>query len=148
MVESLAARPGEWREHVRHDPDRRYYTELIRDERLSVWLLCWGPEQDTGYHDHDRSSGAVAVVAGAVREERLAVGGATVSRTVDAGGSFDFGPEDIHRVMHAGDVPAVTLHAYSPPLEALGAYLVEPSGLLRRFVQPASEELAPLAGTR
>jgi predicted metal-dependent enzyme (double-stranded beta helix superfamily) len=145
LVETLAARPEEWREHVHHDPERRSYAEILRDDDVSVWVLCWGAEQDTGFHDHDRSSGAVAVVSGAVREERLALGGGTVGRVVPAGESFDFGPEDIHRVMHDGAEPAVSLHAYSPPLEAMGAYLVEPSGVLRRFVQPASDELAPLA---
>jgi hypothetical protein len=35
---------------------------------------------------------------------------------LSAGGSFTFGPADIHRVSHSGTQPAATLHAYSPPL--------------------------------
>ena len=54
---------------------QRVYEELLRDEHLSLWLICWMDDQDTGFHDHDTSAGAVAVVEGRVREERLAVGG-------------------------------------------------------------------------
>jgi len=28
-----------------------------RDNQVDVWLLCWTPENDTGFHDHDASSG-------------------------------------------------------------------------------------------
>ena len=47
-------------------------------------------DHDTGFHDHDLSDGAVGVVAGAVREDRLVLGGGTVSREVAAGGTFTF----------------------------------------------------------
>ena len=36
---------------------------------LDVWLICWDNAQDTGYHDHDRSSGAVYVCAGMLCED-------------------------------------------------------------------------------
>jgi hypothetical protein len=54
------------------------------------------------------------------------------SRTVAAGGGFDFGPDAIHGVRHAGTEPAVTIHAYSPALRGMGAYVVNPDGVLRR----------------
>ena len=59
---------------MRHDPTRRHYEELVRDAHLSVWLINWTDAQDTGFHDHDVSAGAVAVVQGRVVEERLRVG--------------------------------------------------------------------------
>jgi predicted metal-dependent enzyme (double-stranded beta helix superfamily) len=101
-------------------------------------------DHDTGYHDHDLSSGAVAVTAGAVREERLVLGGPPAARTVSAGGSFTFGPADIHRVSHAGSQPAVTLHAYSPPLWRMGSYELLPTGELRRWSLSYAEELRPI----
>ena len=36
---------------------------------LDVWLICWDNAQDTGYHDHDQSSGAVYVCAGMLCED-------------------------------------------------------------------------------
>ena len=61
-----------------------------------------------------------------------------------AGESLTFGASDIHRVSHAGTEPAVTLHAYSPPLWRMGAYEVSPDGTLRRHSMSYAEELRPL----
>ena len=56
--------PELWAHHVAFDDDHRVYVSLHRDAHVDVWLLCWTPENDTGWHDHDISSGAVAVVSG------------------------------------------------------------------------------------
>ncbi len=146
-AQQAASSPWLWSAHVRHDPCQRTYEQLVRDAHLDVWLICWSEDHDTGFHDHDLSAGAVAVIAGAVREERLALGRGTeapIARTVAAGSSFSFGASDIHRVLHAGDDPAVTIHAYSPPLVRMGAYVVEPDGQLRRHAISYEEELRPL----
>jgi hypothetical protein len=47
----------------------------------------------------------------------------------------------IHRVLHAGDQPAVTIHAYSPPLRRTGAYRIGSDGELQREAQPYEAEL-------
>ena len=145
LVERLAAAPERWRHLVHHRPDARTYEQLLRDDRVAVWLICWMNDQDTGFHDHDLSAGALTVVRGQIREERLVLGGEPASRTLRAGQSLDFGASDIHRVSHAGTEPAVTLHAYSPPLWRMGAYEVSPDGTLRRHSMSYAEELRPLA---
>ena len=147
VATQVATRPGLWSEYVQHDSLQRTYKQLLRDEHLDVWLICWSHDHDTGFHDHDLSAGAVAVVAGSVREERLVLGrpvDAPIARTAHAGSSFDFGASDIHRVLHAGTEPAVTIHAYSPPLVRMGSYTVEPSGQLRRHAVSHEEELRQL----
>ncbi len=149
VVGQAAIHPELWRAQVRPDPTQRTYERLLRDEHLELWLICWSEDHDTGFHDHDVSAGAVAVVAGVVREERLRLGRPVdepVARTVGAGGFFGFGAADIHRVLHVAGTPAVTLHAYSPPLERMGAYLVEPDGTLQRHAISHEEELRPLSG--
>jgi predicted metal-dependent enzyme (double-stranded beta helix superfamily) len=102
-------------------------------------------EHDTGFHDHDLSAGAVAVTAGQLREDRLALGGPPVARTLAAGETFTFTAADIHRVTHVGDAPAISLHAYSPPLWRMGAYEVGDGGALRRHPISYAEELKPLS---
>ena len=72
---SLAERPELWDALARHDPARRVYEELLTDEHLAIWLICWSEGHDTGFHDHDGSAGAVSVVRGNLREERLRIGG-------------------------------------------------------------------------
>lgn len=144
FVNELAGRPELWIDLVKHDHTQRVYEELFSDDHLTAWLICWMEDHDTGFHDHDISSGAVAVVSGRVREERLTLDGPPTDAIVKAGGSFNFSATDIHRVRHAGDAPAVTLHAYSPPLLSMGAYVIGRDGRLERQTLPSSEELRPL----
>jgi predicted metal-dependent enzyme (double-stranded beta helix superfamily) len=144
LVRGLAARPELWRELAEPDPEQRTYAQILRDEHVAAWVICWCDEQDTGFHDHDLSGGAVAVVRGALREERLVLGGGTTSRTYPAGQAFAFSAADIHRVRHAGAEPAVSLHAYSPPLWRMGAYEIAETGELRRHSLSYAEELKPL----
>jgi len=145
FVRELMSRPKDWQHLVHHDPEQRHFVLLLRDEHVAVYLICWMDDQDTGFHDHDLSSGAVGVVAGAVNEQRLLFGG-TAGSIVHSGEVFTFRASDIHRVLHAGEEPAVTLHAYSPPLWRMGAYEFLETGEIRRHSQSYAEELRPLAG--
>jgi predicted metal-dependent enzyme (double-stranded beta helix superfamily) len=145
LVARLAAEPELWRPHVHHVADQRTYELLVHDEDVMAWVISWMDDHDTGFHDHDVSAGAVHVVQGAIREERLRVGREPLVRTFGPGTTFDFSSADIHRVAHAGGGPAVTLHAYSPPLWRMGAYEVEADGSLRRHSISYAEELRPLA---
>ena len=144
LVRELAASPERWAHLVSHSREQRHYEELHRDDDVAVWLICWMDDHDTGFHDHDLSGGAVAVVAGAVAEDRLALGGSPVTREFVSGEAFHFSAADIHRVRHTGTAPAVTIHAYSPPLWRMGAYEVLPGGELRRHSLSYAEELRPL----
>ena len=145
LVAAMAADGERWRHLVRHDPENRVFERLVDEPELEAWLICWMPGQDTGFHDHDLSSGAVTVVSGAVKEERLRLGTlGTRSRVYLPGNTFDFTSSEIHRVTHAGTDPAVTLHAYSPPLRRMGAYAVASDGALQRHPLGYGEELRPL----
>ena len=149
FVRELAERPELWIDLIRHDASQRVYEELLSDAHVTAWLICWMDDQDTGFHDHDVSAGAVAVVSGNVREERLTIGGERSQigqrgRRFAAGDAFHFSAADIHRVRHGGSDPAVTLHVYSPPLARMGAYTIGADGVLTRRTMPSSEELRPL----
>jgi hypothetical protein len=145
LVRTLGERPQLWRHLVRHEPGRRVYQQLWRDEHVAAWVICWMRDHDTGFHDHDLSAGAVAVVSGSMSEERLVLGGQPLRRTFTAGATFDFTASEIHRVYNATGEPAVTLHAYSPPLWRMGAYEVQPSGVLTRRSVSYAEELRAAA---
>jgi predicted metal-dependent enzyme (double-stranded beta helix superfamily) len=147
LVTSVAANPSAWQDKLqfedRPDGAGRYYACLHRDGHVDVWLLCWTPGDDTGWHDHDISSGAVAVLEGCLVERNLAVGVTSVDTDVPAGQVFSFGPDHIHRL--TGKAPAsVSVHAYSPPLWRMGQYAVGPAGVLRRVSLSYADELRPI----
>ena len=136
----LAKSPERWRQFVRHG-DVRIYEQIWDDENVNAWLICWSEDSDTGFHDHDDSAAGITVVSGSVREDRLAIDGPPRSRELSAGITFTVPPTAIHRVLHAGVGPAVTIHAYSPPLRRMGAYRVGADGELERESQPFEQEL-------
>lgn len=139
---SLAAEPQLWRQHVSFDSEHRHYANLFRDDYVDCWVLCWTPVNDTGWHDHDVSSGAVAVAQGRLIEHNLRVGtvGSDLATEIDAGSVFNFGPDHIHRLTGL-DEGSVSIHVYSPPLRTLGQYEVDAAGVLHRSVVGYEEEL-------
>jgi cysteine dioxygenase type I len=143
LVDQLAEEPARWTSLVDYDDEERVFVSLHRDDHVDVWLLCWTPVNDTGWHDHDISSGAVRVVRGALAESNPRIGGEPVTRVVAAGESFSFGPDHIHRLTGV-DVRSVSIHAYSPPLWRLGQYSVDDAGVMRRRSVSYAEELRPL----
>ena len=137
----LAATPERWDYLVRHTDDARIYEKIWEDEDVNAWVICWSEDQDTGFHDHAESAAAVAVISGHVREERLRLGASPTARVLGPGSTFTVPPVAIHRVLHTGDQPAVTIHAYSPPLRRTGAYRIGPGGELERSALRYEQEL-------
>ncbi len=69
---------------------------------------------------------------GQVRERTVAAAGRQVRpRTVPAGGVRSFGPRYVHDVSNVSGEPAVSVHAYSPPLTVMRRYHLTRSGLVR-----------------
>lgn len=142
-VRRLAGQTQLWAPYVAHQAGHRHFVSLHRDAHLDVWLLCWNTVDDTGWHDHDTSSGAVVVTRGAVAESRPRLGGTPVTRVFEEGRAFCFGPDHIHRMSGAQD-GSVSLHAYSPPLWRMGQYSISRSGVMRRWSVSYADELRPL----
>ena len=144
LVAQIAADPAQWRHLVRHTAAERTFEQLRRDQHVDVWVISWTSGSDTGFHDHDLSRGAVAVVDGEVIEERLVLGGPPRELLHRAGDVFDFDASHVHRMRQVRDLPAVSIHAYSPPLWRMGTYVVAPDGTLRRESISYAEELRPV----
>jgi len=143
LAEAVGTAPELWREHVHHDPQQRYWYHLYRDPHLDIWLICWDRAQDTGYHDHDLSSGAVFVVEGTLLEDYFyrREDGWVEERTRErpAGSVWHFDSASIHGMRHASGPPVVSIHCYSPALWRMGHYRPGPDGLLRESITYADE---------
>ena len=140
IVAAIAAQPAGWRDIVRFDPGRRWYRRLERTDDHEVWLLSWLPGQSTGFHDHGAAVGAFAVASGELRERTVPAGGPrAASRTLSAGQVRSFGARHVHDVANVAAGPAVSVHAYAPPLTAMRRYELTGRGL----VHTATEHPGP-----
>jgi len=107
--------------YVDFDPDERWHQRIYRDRRVDVWLISWLPSQGTELHDHGGSAGSFTVLSGTLTEAVVADGRAR-DRQRPAGESVGFGPRYVHDVRNLDQTPAVSVHAYSPPLTSMTYY--------------------------
>jgi hypothetical protein len=144
LAVALGRERGLWQHLVRFDPEQRVFAELYRDVHLDIWLIAWLNQQDTGFHDHDVSSGAVYVADGELVEDRLVLGPDGIRQTsiVRAADSvFDFDAARIHCMRHPGGVPAVSVHLYSPALWRMGYYDADADGNFCRTSVTYADEM-------
>jgi hypothetical protein len=141
LVAGLAAAPGDWRHLVRFEPGRRWYHRLDLADDHEVWLLSWLPGQETGFHDHGDAAGAFAVAEGELQERTAAAGRPWIrSRAVPAGSPRSFGSRHVHDVRNVSARPALSIHAYSPPLSAMRRYQMTSTGLVHTAMESAERD--------
>jgi hypothetical protein len=143
IAAGTAARADDWRDLVCYNPARRWYRRMELRQEYEVWLLSWQPGQGTGFHDHGGSAGAFAVALGALQEHTVRGSAGRIRevavRTITAGGVRAFGPRFVHHVANHSAGPAVSVHAYSPPLPRMRRYELTPTGLRYTGTEPAEQ---------
>ena len=138
VVRGFAQRPNLWEHHIQYNSHRRWWTQLVADKNIDVWLLTWLTTQETELHDHGGSSAAFTVVQGALSEVRVGAHGAVELSKVDAASHTVqwVAPGTVHDVGNPFAQPAVSIHAYSPPLTQMTYYEREPNGLRAIRTEP------------
>jgi len=117
-----------WIDRVRLRTEQRWYERLYLGPDYDIWVISWLPGQSTGFHDHGGSSGALVVATGILEEHRPG------ERTYVLHPSKPraFGPDYAHDVRNASLAPAISIHAYSPPLSDMNEYELDGSQLIPR----------------
>lgn len=101
---------------TRFTEPQRWWARLALTAGVEVWLLSWLPGQGTEPHDHGGAAGSFTVLDGEVLEEHRYPGARIGRRTFHPGQGIGFGGDRAHQVRNVSGTPAVTVHAYSPPL--------------------------------
>jgi rhodanese-related sulfurtransferase/mannose-6-phosphate isomerase-like protein (cupin superfamily) len=127
IVSQFALSDG-WMDRVRLGAERRWYERLYQGPDHDIWVISWLPGQSTGFHDHGESSGAFVVATGILEEHRP--GEQTL--VIHPGRTRAFGPAYAHDVRNVSLAPAVSIHAYSPPLSEMNKYELDGSRLVPR----------------
>lgn len=141
LVAAIAGRPDLWEPLALSDTARRRYRLLYEDHRTDIWALSWMPGQGTGFHDHDVSRVGVAVAQGMVVERQMLLPTGATRLELRAGDIRRGGAGYIHSVAWGEGTPAVSIHAYSPPLMRVGQYRVNDDGILERRAEHGRQEL-------
>ncbi len=123
-------------DRVRLRTDGRWYERLYHSADYDIWAISWLPGQSTGFHDHGASSGAFVVASGILEEHRVG----ERARVIHPGKPRAFGPDYAHDVRNVSLAPAISIHAYSPPLDEMNDYELEGSELVPRERASAKAE--------
>jgi rhodanese-related sulfurtransferase len=127
-IVSLFASSDGWMDKVRLRAEGRWYERLYHSPDYDIWVISWLPGQSTGFHDHGASSGAFVVATGILEEHRPG----ERTRVIHPGKPRAFGPDYAHDVRNVSLAPAISIHAYSPPLNEMNEYELDGSRLVPR----------------
>ena len=116
----------EWVDRVRLRTEHRWYERIYHGPDHDIWVISWLPGQSTGFHDHGASSGAFVVATGTLEEHRPGEQPSAIA----FGKPRAFGPNYAHDVRNSSLAPAVSIHAYSPPLTDMNEYELEGNRLV------------------
>ena len=117
-----------WMDKVRLRAERRWYERLYYGPDYDIWVSSWLPGQSTGFHDHGASSGAFVVATGILEEHRPG----ERTRVIHPGRPLAFGSDYAHDVRNVSLAPAISIHAYSPPLSDMNEYELDGTRLIPR----------------
>jgi hypothetical protein len=124
------AEAGEWRDIVAFRTDERWFRRLELTDSYEIWLLSWLPGQHTGFHDHAEATGAFAVAQGGLLESLARSGSRRIRlRATACGAVRAFGDRHLHDLGNFSRTPAISVHAYSPPLTAMRRYEMTSAGM-------------------
>jgi rhodanese-related sulfurtransferase len=126
----------EWVDRVRLRSERRWYERLYLCPDYDIWVISWLPGQSTGFHDHGVSSGAFVVATGVLEEKRVG----EPTRVIHPGSPRAFGSDYAHDVRNLSLAPAISIHAYSPPLDEMNEYELDGVRLVPREAAPENDK--------
>jgi hypothetical protein len=127
IVAQFASSDG-WIDKVPLRAEQRWYERLYHGPDYDIWVISWLPGQSTGFHDHGASSGVFVVATGILEEHSLG----ERTRVIHPGKARAFGPDYAHDVRNVSLAPAISIHAYSPPLSDMNEYDLDGSRLVPR----------------
>jgi quercetin dioxygenase-like cupin family protein len=133
LVRGVADRENFWRPQLKLPATGadRWWTRLHDSDDVDVWLLSWLPGHHTDLHDHGSSAAAFTVVQGRLDEVRLSVTRRHIVKPRSPGTTAWIAPGVPHDVRASGTAPAVSIHAYSPPLSRMTYWEKDGGGVLR-----------------
>jgi len=143
VVLAVAGRPDLYSDLIVDDAVHRWWMTLHEAHNFDLRVLSGECAQSSDWHDHGGSSGAFTVVGGALVERSRADDAVSVvERRCSVGQFATFGPGHVHDVVYASGEPAVSIHAYSPPLTGLTYYDRTSLGFVASGVVPEERRRA------
>jgi cysteine dioxygenase len=140
----LARETERYLDRVRFSPHQYMRHPILLWEDWEVMLIAWESGQITPIHDHRGVMGGMAVLSGALAEERFTTPGDTPrladDRVRPEGDLSEIGPTVLHRLAPT-TARATSLHIYRPPLRTMGIWEADGMKEIRASAFDVEEEV-------
>jgi predicted metal-dependent enzyme (double-stranded beta helix superfamily) len=125
LCDRLVRETERYLDRVQFSNQRYMRHPILLWEDWEVMLIAWETGQITPIHDHRGVLGGMAILSGALQEERFETPESRPnlydSRMRPEGDLSDIGPTVLHRLSPT-TARAVSLHVYRPPLRTMGIW--------------------------
>lgn len=120
--------PAEIEKCLVFSPDSYARNLFYKNDRFEILVMCWNSHQVSQIHDHDQSFSVERIVSGQItntiyqtvdNSDRVI---AVDSQILNPGEVISNSPGDIHKIETTTEIPAVSIHLYSPPLKRMKTY--------------------------
>ena len=108
--------------------ERRWYERLYHGPDYDIWVISWLQGDPPAFTITVRRRVPSVVATGILEEHRLG----EPARVIYPGKPRAFGPDYAHDVRNVSLAPAISIHAYSPPLSDMNEFELYGSRLVRR----------------
>lgn len=113
--------------------DENYTRNLFfKDNRFEILIMCWNTNQKSPIHDHYQSFSVEKLFSGKIINTNYHYVNPetdeiqeTNSEDLNAGGVIFSSPGEVHKIEPADNLPAVSIHLYSPPLKQMKCFNLE-----------------------
>ena len=124
--------PEEIKKCLNFSPENYTRNLFYKDNRFEILIMCWDTNQKSPIHDHDQSFSVEKVFSGKITNinykrlnpETEEIQETNTENLLEGGVIFSI-PEDIHKIEPAENLPAVSIHLYSPPLKQMKCFNLE-----------------------
>jgi len=131
LCDRIARETERYLDRVQFSRERYMRHPILLWDDWEVMLIAWEGGQVTPIHDHRGVMGGMAVLSGALAEERFTtprdIPELYDSQVRPEGDLSDIGPTVLHRLAPTS-ARAISLHVYRPPLRTMGIW--DASGLI------------------
>lgn len=109
----------DWRAHCSFSEYRYKRNLVFKNDNMEMLIICWGPYQKSGVHDHPDRGCLVKVLCGELVEDVYkktdddmeCIKSTTMGTNEIA---YQIGKSELHNILNKTNKNVVTLHIYSP----------------------------------
>lgn len=132
LMQIVNINPEEIKKCLNFSKDSYARNLFYKDSRFEVLVMCWDKNQQSPIHDHDQSFSVEKIFSGKIintNYQRIDPNTDEIkeldSQDLPIGGVIFSAPGEIHKIEPADNLPAISIHLYSPPLKQMKFFNLE-----------------------